>query len=291
MSRRLDRLAADFAAAPFARTLGLEVTAIGPERVTLRLPHRDENANRNGSLHGGVLASLVALGGTLVTRAGHAPEGGGETSTIDLAVQYLAPAMRESVTAEAVAVRRGREIVFVQVAIVSTTGTPIASGLAATRTIAPGRRTPASPREAAGADIPPEVLGRLRASGSPFSARLGVKSARLASGEAVAFLPDQPTIDDRDGRVAEGALATLADCAAGAAAWSVGGYDPRGRAATVSMHLTCGVVPRGEEVVAVARTAWRSAGLFVSAVTLGGRDSRRPIATGAVTYRIVRPGD
>src|SRR5262245_33702305 len=144
MSRRLDRLAADFAAAPYARTLGLEVTAIGPERVTLRLPHRDENANRNGSLHGGVLASLVALGGTLVTRAGHAPDDGGETSTIDLAVQYLAPAVRESVTAEAVAVRRGREIVFVQVAIVSASGTPIASGLAATRTIAIGRRTPAS---------------------------------------------------------------------------------------------------------------------------------------------------
>jgi acyl-coenzyme A thioesterase PaaI-like protein len=117
-----------------------------------------------------------------------------------------------------------------------------------------------------------------------------VRSARLGSGEAVAFLPDQPAIEDADGRIAEGVLATLADCAAGAAAWSVEGFDPRGRAATVSLHLTCDVAPRGEAVVAVARTPWRSAGLFVSTVVLGGRTSRRAVATGAVTYRIVRPG-
>jgi acyl-coenzyme A thioesterase PaaI-like protein len=102
-------------------------------------------------------------------------------------------------------------------------------------------------------------------------------------------LPARADLADVDGTMHEGALAALVDCAGGAAAWSVDGYDPRGRAATIGMHLCYDRTPRDEDVVVEARTSWRAAGIFLNTVTLTARTSGRPVATGSVTYRIVRP--
>jgi acyl-coenzyme A thioesterase PaaI-like protein len=141
------------------------------------------------------------------------------------------------------------------------------------------------------ADIPWDRLESARGSGSPFTARIGVKVAPLGPGESIALLPAAASLTARDGRLHEGALAALVDCAGGAAAWSAdGGFDPRGRAATVGMHLGYDVSPRDEDVVARAYTPWRAAGIFVHAVSLWGRRSGRPIASGSVTYRVERPG-
>jgi acyl-coenzyme A thioesterase PaaI-like protein len=117
---------------------------------------------------------------------------------------------------------------------------------------------------------------------------LGVLNVGLAPGRAVLVLPARADLADTDGRVHEGALAALVDCAGGAAAWSVDGFDPRGRAATIGMHLCYDRTPAGEDVVVEARTSWRAAGIFLNTVVLTARASVRPVATGSVTYRIVR---
>ena len=282
------RLRDVFAAMPYAATLGAEVAALGRDRARIVLRHRDDNGNRNGMLHGGVLASLVVMGGALAAWTdvdGEPPLAG---TTIDLAVHYLAPVTRLAVTVDADVRRRGRELVFVDVEVTAGARTPVARGLVAYRPGLP-RLPPAAGGPGASAALPAGVVLGERRSGSAFTRRLGILSARLAPGHAVAVLPCQPAIGDGHGRIHEGALATLVDCVGGASAWSVGGFDPRGRAATVSMHLTYDPAPADGDVIATARTPWQSAGFLMNSVALAGRTSGRPVAAGAVTYRITRP--
>jgi uncharacterized protein (TIGR00369 family) len=271
-------------ALPYAVLLGVEVAAQAPDRVRLHLPYRAHHGNRNGTLHGGVLASLVTLGGALAAWTGIDAEPALEGTIVDLVVHYLAPATEEPVLVEAAVTRRGRELVFVDVGVTTGTGATVARGLVAYRP-GPPSTDAAGPRVA----LPDLTRLRERRSGSPFTRRLGVRIADVGPGHAVALLPHQAEATGGGNRIHEGAIATLVDCAGGASAWSVDGFDPRGRAATIGMHLTYDAAPAGEDVVAVATTPWRSAGILVNAVTLTARPSGRPVATGTVTYRIVRP--
>jgi uncharacterized protein (TIGR00369 family) len=287
----LDALAALFSGMPYVRTLGAEVAEMARDHVRVALPYHDENANRNGTLHGGVIASLIDLAGSLAAWTGSSRGAHVATSTVDLAIHYLAAAIRCAVFAEARVLRRGREIVFTEVALRSEAEKPIARGLLACRAL-----PPAGEAQARSPGLDPQLreladarLVSARWSGSPFTARLGVSSARLDDARVVALLRDQPGVADADGRVHEGALAALVDCAGGAAAWSTdGGFDPRGRAATIGMHLSYDRSTSGEDVLALADAPWRSGEIFVVPVTLCGRSSGRSLGSASVTYRIVR---
>ncbi|MEW6269139.1 MAG: PaaI family thioesterase, partial [Thermodesulfobacteriota bacterium] len=280
--------------APFLRTLGARVAELDPRQARLELPYREENANRNGSLHGGVVAAAVDVAAATLACAGLEPRRRERASTIDLTVHYLAPAVREDVHAIASLLRRGRDITFIEVGVATFAGKRIAHGLVAHRAGPAGARAAASPgddgarvtRGRAVDEPPPELLRAARPSGSPFTARLGVVSAQLGRGRAVSLLPLQDALLADDGTVHEGALAALVDCAGGAAAWSIDGFNPNGRAATVGMHLCFDVGTRGEDVLAEAVNSWASDGVYVSSVTVAGRRSGRPIASGTVTYRI-----
>lgn len=279
----------------------MSVAEESPERIRLRLAHRDDNANRNGTLHGGVIASFVHMAGALALGA----KAGG---AVDLSVHFVAAAVRKTVDATAAVSRRGREIAFGEIDVLAESGELVARALLAARSSVPrgGRGRSADGAGGAHADAPSAGrldpgdaaridaalaarLESLRFSGSPFSARLQIGSARLADGGVVALLPWQEAIADADGHVHEGAIATLVDAAGGGAAWAVEGFDTRGRAATIAMHLTFAAPSAGEDVVAIARPAWRSGEIFSIPVDLYGRQSRRALATGSVVYRIVRP--
>ena len=130
--------------------------------MRLRLPARVDTGNRNGSMHGGVIASLLDVAGMIAARsvAPELPDDAG-TSTIDLAVHYLAPAVDEAVVVDGTVTRRGREIVFVEASVTGAGGTPIARSVGASvaapserrrRVLRPARSTRprrSSPAEAA----------------------------------------------------------------------------------------------------------------------------------------------
>ena len=287
MSAAAHALAERFVSSPYARFVGIELDGIEAGKVRLRLPARDDTSNRGGTLHGGVTASLLDVAGMVAARsvAGDAADAG--TSTIDLAIHYLAPAARETVLVEGIVTRRGREIVFVEATVATTGGTPIARSVGAVRIGGAGAVDP--PPSAPPCPIDATTPLAPRHSGSAFTARLGVMNATLAPGHAVLVLPARGDLVDVDGAMHEGALAALVDSAGGAAAWSVDGFDPRGRAATIGMHLCWDRTPVGEDVVVEARTSWRAGGIFLNSVSLTARTTGRPVATGSVTYRIVRP--
>jgi uncharacterized protein (TIGR00369 family) len=286
MSTALRALAERLVAAPYCAFVGMTLERVARGRVRLGLAARADTENRNGALHGGVTASLLDVAGMVAARSIAAGTRDVGASTIDLAVHYLAPAVRERVIAEGLVTRRGREIVFVEATVTSAGGTPIARSVGAVRLAAPVAGDP--PPSAPPCPIDATTPLAPRRSGSAFTTRLGVLNVGLAPGRAVLVLPARADLADTDGRVHEGALAALVDCAGGAAAWSVDGFDPRGRAATIGMHLCYDRTPAGEDVVVEARTSWRAAGIFLNTVVLTARASVRPVATGSVTYRIVR---
>jgi uncharacterized protein (TIGR00369 family) len=276
---------------PFLATLGARITLAGADRALLELPYRDGNANRNGSLHGGVVAAIIDVVAAAAADAGMAPDRRAGASTIDFTVHYLAPAIREAVAAEATVLRRGRDITFVEVSVV-TGARAIARGMIARRAgttpSARAKRGDATPHPSARLTALADDDFTRRTSGSPFTRRLGVASAQLGRGHAMSLLPLADAIREGDGTVHEGAIAALVDCAGGAAAWSIDGFDPDGRAATIGMHLCFDVGTRDESVAAEAVTSWNSDGVYVSSVTVAGRASGRAIASGSVTYRIVK---
>ncbi len=292
MSAEQERLHARAEAAPYVRGLGVRLEAAAVDRVRLRIPYKDDNSNPGRALHGGVAASAIGIAGTLAAWTGIDDGAGLEAGTLDLAVNYLAAAIGEDIVAEARVLRRGKEIVHADVDVRNDAGKGIAKGLVTYRAAPPApdaRRLAAAPEEdeLAAADVPP--MARALTS-VPFIARLGMTILHMREGRSVLTMPAGVENADADGAVHEGALAALLDTTGAMASWSLVGLDLRYKASTVGIHVSYHAPARGEDVVARGRTLRRTNEIFLNAVTLSGRESRRLIATGSVTYRIVVPG-
>lgn len=110
-------------------------------------------------------------------------------------------------------------------------------------------------------------------------------------GEAFMRMPLAGHITDNDGAIHEGALAALMDTTGAMASWSITGLNFRYKASTVGIHVSFHGRAEGEDVIAQARTLRRNDEVFLNHVTVSGSASRRVVATGSVTYRIVVPSE
>ena len=101
-----------FQAAPYYRLLGLHAESGAPGTARVTLPFREDLTQLYGDIHGGGLLSLAdaAMSIALATTFG----GDERTATVDLSMQFLQPAGRRDVVAEASIVRRGRRLAFVE---------------------------------------------------------------------------------------------------------------------------------------------------------------------------------
>ena len=93
---------------PYSAALGVQVAALDRERVRLVLPYADANSNPGQALHGGCAASLAVIGSQAVARATLGVDAA-PWHICGLQVSYLAAAIAETVTAEAVLLRRGKQ--------------------------------------------------------------------------------------------------------------------------------------------------------------------------------------
>jgi uncharacterized protein (TIGR00369 family) len=92
------------AAQPFSRLLGVEIGAVAPGRVELRLATRPELLQQHGFAHGGVISyladnALTFAGGTAMSS---------DALTSEYKINYLRPAVGELLIARAEAVNAGR---------------------------------------------------------------------------------------------------------------------------------------------------------------------------------------
>jgi uncharacterized protein (TIGR00369 family) len=289
----LASVAARFAQAPYCVRLGVVVETVALDRARIRVPYKDENSNPGRALHGGVAASAIDVAGVLAAATGLADAKPLAAGTLDLSVNYLAAAIGEDIVAEAAVLRRGKEIVYSEVDVRNAAGKYIAKGLVTHRAIDPARAAGAERQRVAHAapvgeergEVPP--LARAIVS-VPFMASLGLSITHMSDGHAILHLPFTSDKADHGEVMHEGALAALVDTSGAMASWSVAGLDLRYKASTVGIHVNYHA-PASEDVVAEARTWRRNEEIFLNQVTVSARSSRRVVATGSVTYRIVVP--
>ena len=265
------------AAAPYVRLLGACVEAASDETLRLRLGSDEAHANRNRTVHGGVTASLVAIAGAALA------DPGGKGRTVDFSIRYVAAARGDALVADAALLGRRDGVAAVEVTI-RAGDTVVAIG----HVVRTGPE-PAGPmcEPAPVAVALPADLDTLVPSQSPFSARLGVRSVWRESGRVVALLPFGADVAHPDGRLHEGAIASVCDTAGGGASWSVVGFDRERRASTVGMRISFHALPLGDDAIAEARGVGHDDRLFQNLVTVRARTTGALVATGWVTYRIV----
>ena len=268
---------------PYARRLGVKLDRLGEDSARLVLPFQDENTNPGGVLHGGVAASLSALGATAVAHAVL----GGEALPLHVAqiqVSYLAAAKREPVAAEARLLRRGKTLCFVAVEVATEEGKPIAQASATVRGRfgeAPASREPVPTTRDAGDPGPlgPHVVK------TPFMARLGLRVEHMMDARSRLVLPGAPENTDGAGGIHPGALLALLDTTGAMAAWATTGPGPF-KASTPSLQARVLAPPPPGDLVAHGRLVARDGDLFWTQVDVAASDGGR-VAEGSVLYRIV----
>jgi uncharacterized protein (TIGR00369 family) len=113
-----------FNAMPFARHLGIEVTAVGDGTAHGRLELAEEHASAPGRsvAHGGVPYALAdTIGGAAVMSRARRP-----TPTIDMRIDYLAPSDGSCIEAAAELVRYGDSVAVAEVDVVDEDDTSVA---------------------------------------------------------------------------------------------------------------------------------------------------------------------
>lgn len=122
----LERVQELISRAPYHRWLGLKVVALAADGIELTATWRDEwvvNPERRYA-HGGVLAALLDLGAdwAMVQKTGRG------VPTIDLRVDYHAPAMPGDLTIRGKVVRMGGQFSTAEAHIFDAQGKLVASG-------------------------------------------------------------------------------------------------------------------------------------------------------------------
>lgn len=104
----------------FTHAAGVEVLAAEPGKVELRLARKPELLQFNGYFHGGVVSGLAdhAAGAAATT----ALPAGKIAVTVDLHVNFLAPASGDRIVARASTLQVGNTICVVSVAVETETG-------------------------------------------------------------------------------------------------------------------------------------------------------------------------
>lgn len=121
-----------FDAVPFANHLGIELEEVGDGRAVGHVELREEHSSNPASMvaHGGVAYSLAdTIGGAAVVDLNESV-----TPTIDMRIDYLAPATGDRLVAEAAVTRNGDSVAAVDVEIEDETGTRIATARGAYKT-------------------------------------------------------------------------------------------------------------------------------------------------------------
>ncbi len=120
---------------------------------------------------------------------------------------------------------------------------------------------------------------------SPFVAHLGIVVEELRDGYSRLSLPFAPSLPTLGDVVHGGAISSLADTAAAAAAWSGAEVPERPAASTIGITIDFLAPARATDLTAEARVIRRtSRGICFVEVSVSGGDRR--VAAALVTYQL-----
>ncbi|WP_394833468.1 PaaI family thioesterase [Pendulispora rubella] len=287
----IERVAAWMGESPFGREFGVQVQAADAESLRLFYPHDERHGAMPTSpsgkvgLHGGAIASLVTIGSQALVRSASG-EFDAPSSTVSLNIAYVRSA-RSSLTVTTRAVRRVRELVFLETEIAGEDGAAVAEassvvrlGHAAGEASGQGIAPPLGEGSAPVLDVFRSALRAI-----PFMASREVDISGAARGRVDMSLGAPETNRDRAGAIHEGAALTLLDAAGASSPWTVATPSTRVAGATVSLsaHFVAplpsdGLIARATVRASDARTCWTD-------VVLLGRTGETLHAFGTVAYR------
>lgn len=283
-SPALDRELAALAEGEYAARLGLRAVRVADDGVTVELPFAPSIMNRGGRVHGGALASVLLAAARV---AGASSERAASDRTVRLLtanVAFLAVPRHGRVLAEALVLRRGRDIAHAAVTAVDEDGVAVATAAIAFGFVDPSVGADDAairPRSAASLDL----TAGTRVPGSPYLSTAGVLVLPPEGRSARALLPQERNRASDPARVDEGAIAGLADsCAAYAAHLREPGASARG-GVTVSMALAFHT-SLAEDVIGVGIVQGHAAGCYTAAVDVTGASSGAAVASGFAVYRL-----
>ncbi|MGE4606118.1 MAG: hypothetical protein AAEJ52_05190, partial [Myxococcota bacterium] len=198
---------------------------------------------------------------------------------------YLAAAIDEGIVAEATLLRRGKELVFVEVDVATDAGKSIAHITSSVR-----GRFGAQPAELAisqgdhGQSDPGAMGPHLHK--MPFIGSRGIFCEHMTGGTSRLVMPFRESNADADGGVHEGALLALMDTTGAMASWAETGPG-RFKASTPSMQARIMSSPRREDLIGYGKMVQRDNEIFWSDVEVVSAVDARIVARGTVIYRIV----
>ena len=242
----------------------------------------------SGALNGGASASLVTMTGALAAWAAVDLSAKNDVRAVDLAVQYLDAGRDEDVVSEARVLRRGRDLVFLDVTTRSSAGVALCHALLTYQTTDHGGHAPRLRADPVVLPPPsPIVVPGPRRLFQGYVEKLGIASLHKSPGRARLRMPGTPGHLDETGHLHAGALASIVDIAAVAASWALVPRRPGARGSSIAMQAS---FPRttAEAVVADAHVQQRAESVLFSTVHVTTA-SGQLVAMGQVSYRLLEP--
>jgi uncharacterized protein (TIGR00369 family) len=117
---------------PFNVLCGFRVTRWTAEGVTMETDYEERLGNSLGSMHGGILATLVDTAASAAVAAGDEYTAGSSITTVDMTVQYLGP-VTDRLVVDASCTKRGRQLSFAEVVARNGDGQLVGRGLVTLR--------------------------------------------------------------------------------------------------------------------------------------------------------------
>ena len=131
MASPLDPVLHHISMSPLGKLLGFELVEWAPERVVIKMPFRDDICTVGDLVHGGAISALADTTATAVAWSGVDPSNPPQRgTTISLSVDFMLGARGRDLLAEGTIARRGKSIVFCNVAVRNTEGEQVAQAKA-----------------------------------------------------------------------------------------------------------------------------------------------------------------
>ena len=284
------RTAAEAAAhEAYARWLGVRVGKIEADGARVELPYKEENSNPGQQVHGGVVASALAIAARIAALAGVEAAQPCASGMLSLNVGYLASAVGEAIMAEGRVLRRGKELCYVRSEAANPQGKPLGTATVVYRA-APGADpapdSAAIDRSGDAVEGLESLAGALTA--APFISGVGMVAEQMKDGRARLRLRHRETNAGASGAIHEGAIAALIDTCGALSAWSLVKPQPGMRVSTVGIDVEFVNAVADQDLIARSKMVGRKREIFFNRVEIESAGGALA-AYGSVIYRIVSP--
>jgi uncharacterized protein (TIGR00369 family) len=118
-----------FPHSPYVGHLGMQLTEMQPGMATLTLPFKEALVTIGTIVHGGAIASLIDTAAMVAAWSEGEMPAKARGTTVNLTVAYLSAAQQEDLRATARVLRRGRNMVYLDVEVTGASGDAVAKGL------------------------------------------------------------------------------------------------------------------------------------------------------------------